>query len=54
VFYKVVLYECYDGKMRLGYASRALDKIPWASLKNAPDVPEKPKKEKLAEIEDEN
>ena len=27
MFYKVVLYKCYDGKMRLGYASNAWDKI---------------------------
>lgn len=35
MFYKVVLYKCYDGKMRLGYASKAWDKI-----KIAPDAKE--------------
>ena len=51
MFYKVVLYECYDGKTRLGYASKAWDKIPNAQLKHMPDVPKKSWKEKLDEIE---
>ena len=34
MFYKVVMYECYDGKVRLGYNAEA---------------PEKPRKDKIKE-----
>ncbi len=43
MFYKVVLYECYDGKMRLGYASKAWDEIPKKSWKEKLDEIEKEK-----------